>query len=136
MAEDEVPEEEALKVWSWPKRGSSPPKGDCHRYTPPMKYFLAFLPVLALAGCLQFERPVAPHETSVPSREVVEWDDYDPEVKQRIDSLQADANCQGLQEEFDTAHALDSVTRERTGHGNGALMGYVDEALELAGCYE
>lgn len=68
--------------------------------------------------------------------EDVDWDNYDPSVKQRIDSMAEKQDCAGLQSEFDTAEANSSMQRARTGDGNADLMGYIDEQLSAAGCYE
>jgi hypothetical protein len=45
-------------------------------------------------------------------------------------------DCVGLQDEFDTADANDDLQRDRTGEGNADLMGYIDDKLDEAGCYE
>ncbi len=65
----------------------------------------------------------------------VDWSNYDSSVKARIDGLEAAADCEGLQDEFNTADANDSVQRERTGTGNVELMTYLDELMRDAGCY-
>lgn len=66
----------------------------------------------------------------------VDWENYTPEVKQRIDSMAAAGDCMGLQAEFDTAEANDAAQRERTGDGNADVMGYIDDKMSSAGCYE
>ena len=65
----------------------------------------------------------------------VDWENYAPEVKQRIDRMAKKGNCPGLQEEFDVAEANGTAQRNRTGDGNSDLMGYIDEQLRLADCY-
>lgn len=55
----------------------------------------------------------------------VNGDQYAPEVKERIDSAVDAADCDALQQEFDTAD----------GHGDADLMTYIDDAMESAGCY-
>ncbi len=65
----------------------------------------------------------------------VDWSNYDSSVKARIDGLEAAADCEGLQKEFDTADANNSVQRERTGTGNVELMTYIDGLMQDAGCY-
>lgn len=68
--------------------------------------------------------------------EEVDWDNYDASVKQRIDSMAEEQDCPGLQAEFDTAEANSSMQRARVGDGNSDLMGYIDEQMRSAGCYD
>jgi hypothetical protein len=65
----------------------------------------------------------------------VTWSDYAPAVKTTIDQLKDSKDCNGLQQQFDNADANDSATRARVGHGNAALMGYINDAMRAAGCY-
>ena len=65
----------------------------------------------------------------------VPWKDYSPTVKSRIDRYAHEANCIGLQGEFDQADMNDPVVKLRTGHGNADLMAYIDYQLQQAGCY-
>jgi hypothetical protein len=81
------------------------------------------------------EQLQAPEAEELDARSDVPWADYDASVQVRIDELQQAADCAALQEEFDTADANSAATMDRTGHGNSALMLYIDEALRLAGCY-
>ena len=55
----------------------------------------------------------------------VDWSDYSPDLKARIDAAAARHDCAALQKEFDTAD-----TRSDAG-----LMTYIDGRLESAGCY-
>ncbi|MDJ0336586.1 hypothetical protein QMG83_15260 [Salinibacterium sp. G-O1] len=109
-----------------------------------MRFLMVPLLLVALTGCAssaaRVDRPTVP-ETLAPaaeaetSRTAVEWADYDPSVKTRIDELGFAGDCSGLQGEFDIAEANSPLTQERTGHGNSVLMGYILEALSLANCY-
>lgn len=65
----------------------------------------------------------------------VQWDDYAPGTRARIDALAAARDCLALQAEFDQAEANGAATRARTGHNSAELMRYVDEAMRSAGCY-
>jgi opacity protein-like surface antigen len=65
----------------------------------------------------------------------VDWENYAPEVRTRIDRMAAEGDCDGLQAEFDTADANDAAQRDRVGTGNADLMGYIDGKLSEAGCY-
>lgn len=66
----------------------------------------------------------------------VDWENYSPTVKPRIDDLAAEGDCAGLQNEFDTAEQNNTAQRKRVGDGNAHLMGYIDSKLAEAGCYE
>jgi hypothetical protein len=65
----------------------------------------------------------------------VDWDNYAPTVKKRIDRLGKAKRCNALQKEFDTADANDAATRAETGEGNADLMSYIDEWMQHADCY-
>ena len=45
-----------------------------------------------------------------------------------IDRLGKKGDCDGLQDEFDTADANDTAQRNRTGDGNADLMAYIDRS--------
>jgi hypothetical protein len=97
--------------------------------------------IVLLAGCSAGPVAVdptsagAPTEQPAPPRAAVQWEDYDAAIKTNIDELQATADCDALQEAFDTADSNNAATRDRTGHSNAMLMTYIDEALRLADCY-
>jgi hypothetical protein len=82
------------------------------------------LSLLVVAGCT----------AGGDSSSSVDWENYAPSVKSRIDSLASSRDCSGLQHEFDTADANDDIQRDRTGDGNADLMGYIDKKLKDAGC--
>lgn len=65
----------------------------------------------------------------------VEWNNYAPDVKDRIDAMATSGDCLGLQAEFDAAEANDGAQRARTGDGNADLMSYIDGKMQDAGCY-
>lgn len=71
---------------------------------------------LLLAGCGGSDEAAAPE---------VDWSQFAPAVKDRIDAAVESADCGALQEEFDAAD----------GNGQTELMEYVDKQLEDAGCY-
>lgn len=79
--------------------------------------------------------PVAETPAGHADRTHVPWRHYAPAVKLRIDRMEQRGNCAGLQKEFDTADANSDLMMDRRGHSNAALMGYIDEALQAAGCY-
>ncbi len=71
---------------------------------------------------------------SVPANDVP-WEDYAPEVRQRIDDLGSTGDCAALQAEFDVADANNDATMARAGHNTPDLMSYVDGWMQQAGCY-
>ena len=64
----------------------------------------------------------------------VDWQNYAPDVKTRIDGMGQAKDCAGLRTEFDTAAANNDAQRARVGDGNAELMTYIYEWLGLAGC--
>jgi len=64
----------------------------------------------------------------------VDWENYSPAARQRIDRMATRGDCAGLQEEFETAEANNVAQRQRTGDGNDDLMGYINMKMEQAGC--
>lgn len=74
-----------------------------------------------------------PTEPWQPSTEV-DWENYAPAVRTRIDRLGRKSDCEGLQEQFDTAYDNDERQRSRVGEGNADLMSYIQEWLDYAEC--
>ena len=66
----------------------------------------------------------------------VNWSDYAPQVRNRIDQEAAAADCRGLQQEFDDAESNNDATAARTDHNNADLMTYIDHQMRAAGCYK
>ncbi len=66
----------------------------------------------------------------------VQWGDYASDLKGRIDGEAARKDCAALQTDFDDADANNDATVARTGHNNAELMGYIDDAMRGAGCYQ
>lgn len=102
------------------------------------------LSVLVLAVTLTACSAPSPAPTPEPtesveaelSRTEVDWANYATDTKRLVDEDTVARDCEMLQGAFDVADAADDVQRDRTGDGNADLMGYIDEALRLAGCYE
>lgn len=86
--------------------------------------------VLLLLGVLLTEC------SSADQTQDVDWENYSPTVKTRIDELAAAKDCAGLQREFDTAESNNTAQRNRTGDGNSDLMAYIDDKMAHAGCYD
>ena len=62
------------------------------------------------------------------------WDDYAPNLRDRIDTLTLNTDCAGLQREFNIADSNSTATRRRTGHSNVDLMRFIEFSLGKAGC--
>lgn len=90
----------------------------------------AALITIALTGCgASAGSPPAPTSaaTSASSdRAEVAWEDYPPSAQQLIDDAQVAGDCGALQDSFDVADVAGFIDQMR----------YIDEALDLAGCYE
>ena len=56
----------------------------------------------------------------------VNWSDYAPTVKTRIEELIQSGDCSSLQAEFDVADQNDAAQRNRVGVGNADLMNYIN----------
>jgi hypothetical protein len=69
------------------------------------------------------------------ARTDVQWENYAPEVKIRLDDMMEAKDCEGLQAQFDISDANNEATMKRVGHNNSRLMAYTDEAMRIAGCY-
>jgi hypothetical protein len=78
--------------------------------------------------------PAAPPAAEPTPTGTVDWQNYAPDVKTRIDGMGQAKDCAGLRTEFDTAAANDDAQRARVGSGNAELMTYIYEWLGLAGC--
>ncbi len=89
-----------------------------------MKRIVVIL-MLALVGC----------STGTQMDTEVDWQNYAPSVRARIEQMAASGDCDGLQAEFDTAEANSDMQRARTGDGNADLMGFIDQKMADAGCY-
>lgn len=65
----------------------------------------------------------------------VNWSDYAPTVKTRIEELIQASDCSGLQMEFDIADQNDAAQRNRVGVGNADLMNYINTSMQKLGCF-
>lgn len=80
---------------------------------------------LALTGCTAAPdtEPTTPASSSPPDRTEVNWGALPPDYQRIVDEETAEQDCDALQDMFDAAPTdID-------------LLAYLDEALELAGCY-
>ena len=76
-----------------------------------------------------------PSSTTVSDTSGVDWNNYSPAVKTRIEELINSNDCSGLQLEFDVADQNDTAQRNRVGDGNADLMAYIDGEMRKLGCY-
>ena len=67
-------------------------------------------------------------------RTQVAWEDYGRSMKAEIDERTGEQDCAGLRSMFAASAEINDGTEAREGHGNVALLAYLTEALELAGC--
>ena len=65
----------------------------------------------------------------------VNWGDYSPTVKTRIEELIQNTDCSSLQAEFDFADQNDAAQRNRVGVGNADLMNYINTSMQKLGCF-
>jgi len=86
-----------------------------------MKKLFFIVALLVLTGCS--------------SSSDVDWENYSPTVKIRIDELIASKDCVGLQAQFEITAGNDVAQRNRVGDGNADLMGYIDAGMRSSGCY-
>jgi hypothetical protein len=63
----------------------------------------------------------------------VDWENYEPGTKDRIDILGNLGNCDGLRQEL-IKYSQDADQRERTGDGNGDIRIYINNKLDSADC--
>lgn len=82
------------------------------------------------------EKTNTPSSTPVPinSRTEVIWGDYDPGTQNEIDRMTTAGDCVGINSFFGMATATEDSVKARTGHGNEALVKYLNESLALAQC--
>jgi len=76
-----------------------------------------------------------PSSTTVSDTSGVDWKNYSPQVKNRIEELINTNDCSGLQSEFDIAAQNDTAQRNRVGDGNADLMDYINGEMQRLGCY-
>ncbi len=76
-----------------------------------------------------------PSSTTVSDTSGVDWNNYSPAVKTRIEELISTNDCSGLQLEFDMADQNNTAQENRVGAGNADLMNYLDSSMRKLGCY-
>lgn len=92
---------------------------------------LMFLPTISVAP----ESPEGPSESLIASRSEVDWNKYEPDLKQKLDSLAELADCEMLQREFDRFFDGSETEQNKTGTNNVSLLVYIDSAMRASGCY-
>ena len=79
--------------------------------------------------------PVTETTTEVQLDAKVPWENYEPGLREHIFGLAMAGDCEGLQAEFATAYESNDEQFQRVGVGNTDLLTYLDELLEIVGCY-
>jgi hypothetical protein len=72
---------------------------------------------------------------TLPNASGVTWEHYAPDTRAQIDQAYINRDCVGLQRWFTSAAEADAGLRASQGNGAMDLLVYVDQALDLAGCY-
>lgn len=75
-------------------------------------------------------------EPTVVNEEDVNWDNYSPIVRERINSHIDSRNCNLLQKEIETASELGEQQIRRTGESNYKIVAYIDDSMRQIGCYD
>ena len=65
----------------------------------------------------------------------VNWSDYAPTVKIRIEEFIQAGDCTNLQAEFDVADQNNAAQQNRVGVGNADLMNYINTSMQKLGCF-
>ena len=68
------------------------------------------------------------------TRTEVIWADYDPGTQGEIDRMTTAGDCVSINSYFGMATATEDSVKLRTGHGNEALVQYLTQASQIAGC--
>lgn len=68
------------------------------------------------------------------ARTTVAWADYAAGTQADIDAQTAAGDCKSLDSQHGSAIANEAAVRSTSGHGAEALLAYIDEALNIAGC--
>jgi hypothetical protein len=66
--------------------------------------------------------------------EQVKWDTYSPQLQAQIDAAAATKNCAALKGYEALAKRTSTAHRKATGVTNDALVEYIHQALDVAGC--
>lgn len=64
----------------------------------------------------------------------VPWEQYAPQVRDRVDLAIESGDCAAMGDEFLSAEGGTEAHRAKWGEGNGKLMAFIDEAMDAAGC--
>ena len=68
------------------------------------------------------------------SAQQVPWDTYSSQLQQQIDSAAATRDCAALRAFLATAKATSSLHEKATGFPNDALVAYIQDSQDEAGC--
>ena len=83
---------------------------------------------LTLAACTGSDA-IAPTTT------VVKWGDYEVGLQTKIDSMAVAKDCDGMQSVFNQIGGTNLAVRNKFGHGNEAILNYIDAKERVAACF-
>ena len=84
---------------------------------------------LVLAGCSGSDGSGATTTT------VLVWADYEPGLQAKIDAMAVSKDCDGMQSDFNQIGATNLAVRQKFGHGNEAVLTYIDAKEREANCF-
>jgi len=64
----------------------------------------------------------------------VPWDDYESDLKSRLDAFAQLGDCADLKRQLNAADRGNDATIANTGHDNSALMAYIAAKMQEVGC--
>jgi hypothetical protein len=65
----------------------------------------------------------------------VEWADYEPSLQATIDAMAVAQDCDGMQLKFNEIGGTNLAERNKFGHGNEAVLTYIDAKERAADCF-
>ena len=83
---------------------------------------------MILAGC-------SGSDGNATTTTVLAWGDYDVGLQAKIDSMAAAKDCDGMQAEFNQIGGTNLAVRNKFGHGNEAVLTYIDAREREANCF-
>jgi hypothetical protein len=66
---------------------------------------------------------------------VVKWADYEPGLQAKIDAMAVAKDCSDMQLKFNEIGGTNLAMRNKYGHGNEEVLGYIDAKEREASCF-
>ncbi len=85
--------------------------------------------ILAIGSCSSSD------DNSAPTTTVVLWEDYEPGLQAKIDAMATAKDCDGMQLKFNQIGGTNLAVRNKFGHGNEEVLGYIDARERQANCF-